>query len=478
MEDNTEAKYYSQNDHLAAIGFQAQPGDIYYMNPPKELNTYPMYINDPKKVEKTIGSFIQYTMDGTDITEPLYRRYSDFFALHQKLIQRWPGIYIPPIPPKKISGNLDPNLIKTRMRLLNRFCLNLSNIEYLYKSEETNIFRNNIPEVANAINKLPELNYGEILARMKEAFPEYNENYDIIVGKGKFSQFESFLTINANKIKEFREMVNNASEKRETDIKQFLELIKNFTNYEKENMINYADKNENALIFNNPSFNNLSEKIIKLKQEMINPFVAFKDWLQEEELDVDAMQLAIKRIQMLIETEGKLVDKLKSIQEDIKKDGEGAVNFFKSIFKKKEEILAQLRKEEQETQEKIDNIREIIKIVGDNMENQIEVFKNDKANNYYKYLKMFAIMQRESNRVVRELWDLVKEALNQINPKEDYNDDNPPKNNDDYVPAKNYQIDQNENENEIHDEKEEEQQQQPEEKEEKEEKQDDENHEE
>ena len=139
--------------------------------------------------------------------------------------------------------------------------------------------------------------------------------------------------------------------------------------------------------------------------------------------------------------------------------------------------MAQLRKEEQETQEKIDNIREIIKIVGDNMENQIEVFKNDKANNYYKYLKMFAIMQRESNRVVRELWDLVKEALNQINPKEDYNDDNPPKNNDDYVPAKNYQLDQNENENEIHDEKEEEQQQ-PEEKEEKEEKQDDENHEE
>ena len=139
--------------------------------------------------------------------------------------------------------------------------------------------------------------------------------------------------------------------------------------------------------------------------------------------------------------------------------------------------MAQLRKEEQETQEKIDNIREIIKIVGDNMENQIEVFKNDKANNYYKYLKMFAIMQRESNRVVRELWDLVKEALNQINPKEDYNDDNPPKNNDDYAPAKNYQLDQNENENEIHDEKEEEQQQ-PEEKEEKEEKQDDENHEE
>ena len=128
---------YSQNDPLEAIGYQAQPGDIYYMNPPKQLSTYPMYIDNPKKMEKTVGSYIGYTMDGTDITEQLTRRYSDFFALYEKLVQRWPGIYIPRIPPKKITGNQDPSMIKTRMRLLNRFCLNLSNIDYLYKAEET-----------------------------------------------------------------------------------------------------------------------------------------------------------------------------------------------------------------------------------------------------------------------------------------------------------------------------------------------------
>ena len=36
------------------------------------------------------------------------------------------------------------------MRFLNRFWLDLSNIDYLYKAEETNIFRNNVPDVANA----------------------------------------------------------------------------------------------------------------------------------------------------------------------------------------------------------------------------------------------------------------------------------------------------------------------------------------
>ena len=442
MTDNEiDGKSYSQVDYLAAIGFQAQPGDIYYMNPPKELSSYPMYIDNPKKVEKpVVGSFIQYTMDGTDITEPLTRRYSDFFSLYEKLLQRWPGIYIPRVPPKKITGNMDPSVIRTRMRLLNRFCLNLSNIEYLYKAEETNIFRNNIPDVANAINKLPELSLSEILTRMKEAFPEYNENYDIIVGKSKFETFETFLTACEKKIGEFKSSVDSASEKRDADKKQFLELVKGFTNYEKDNMMIYADNNVNSLIFFNPAYSSLSERVLKLKQDMINPFVAFRDWLQEEILDVEAMKEALKQIRNLLETESKLKDKLNTLEEDLKKGQQGQVNIFKSIFKKKEDIIAEMEKEKEITQQKIADIGEIIKIVGDNMENQIEIFKNDKTQNYYKYLKMFAILQRESNRVIRELWTLVKNGLNDINPNM-ASDDN-------YQPQpENYE---NNEQNEIH----------------------------
>ena len=407
---------YSQNDPLEAIGYQAEPGDIYYMNPPKQLSTYPMYIDNPKKVDKTVGSYIAYTMDGTDVTEQLTRRYSDFFALYEKLVQRWPGIYVPRIPPKKITGNQDPSVIKTRMRLLNRFCLNLSNIEYLYKAEETNIFRNNIPDVANAINKLPELNYSDMLSRMKEAFREFNVNYDIIVGKSKISEFDAFLKKCQKNIEEFQNSVNLASEKREIEKKQYLEMIHGFSNYEKDNMISYADGNEAQLIFYNPSYSSLSEKVLKLKQEMINPFIAFKHWLEEETLDVEAMQIAIRQINQLLEDEEKLKEKLATLEEDIKKGQAGQVNFFKGLFKKKEDIVAEAEKDKENTEQKIKDLEVIIKIVGDNMENQIEVFKNDKTQNYYKYLKMFAILQRESNKVVRELWTLVKNALNDISP--------------------------------------------------------------
>jgi hypothetical protein len=405
---------YSQNDPLASIGYSAQPGDVYYINPPKELSSYPMYIDNPKKIDRTVGSYICYTMDGTDITEQLTRRYSDFFSLYEKLLQRWPGVYIPRIPPKKITGNMDPSNIKTRMRLLNRFCLNLSNIEYLYKAEETTLFRTNVSDVGNAINKLADFNYSDILARMKEAFPDYNENYDIIVGKMKISEFEAFLKKCQKNIEEFQTSVNSASEKREVQKTQYLALIHGFSNYEKDNIMSYADNNESSLIFYNPSYSSLSEKVLKLKQEMINPFIIFKDWLEEELLDIEAMEIAIKQIYQLMDNQDKLKEKLNQIEENIKSGGQGSI--FKTLFKKKEEIIAEAEKEKETTEQKIKDGEEILKIVGENMENQIENFKKDKTQRYYRNLKMFAIMQRESNRVVRELWTLVKNALNDISP--------------------------------------------------------------
>jgi hypothetical protein len=178
--------------------------------------------------------------------------------------------------------------------------------------------------------------------------------------------------------------------------------------------MSYADNNESSLIFYNPSYSSLSEKVLKLKQEMINPFIIFKDWLEEELLDIEAMEIAIKQIYQLMDNQDKLKEKLNQIEENIKSGGQGSI--FKTLFKKKEEIIAEAEKEKETTEQKIKDGEEILKIVGENMENQIENFKKDKTQRYYRNLKMFAIMQRESNRVVRELWTLVKNALNDISP--------------------------------------------------------------
>jgi hypothetical protein len=414
-EKDNEPFDYNQVDPLQAIGYTAEPGDIYYINPPQELTTYPMYIENPQKIEKKMGTYIAYTLNGTDITEQMSRRYSDFRALYEKLVQRWPGVYVPRIPPKKITKNTSRKMIKRRMRLLNRFCLNLSNIDYLYSSDETSLFKGNTPDLANAITKLPDLTNEDYLTKLKDAFPQYNENYDILIGKGKINEFDIFLKKSLKNIEVFQKSVESAVEKREHEKKKYVELINGLVDYEKNGMISYADDNNSCLIFSNPSYTELAEKVNKLKDEMINPYTAFRDWLEEEVLDAEAMSIAIKGINDLIEKEDKCRQRLESIEAEIKKL-EGGGSTLKTLFKKKEDVLATKQKEKEEAQEKVDNMGLIVKIVADNMENQIEEFKNIKTQTYYKYLKIFAILQRESNRVIRELWTLVKNALNEVAP--------------------------------------------------------------
>ena len=60
---------------------------------------------NPKKSSQ--GDYIVYTVLGYDRQGKIdiERRYSDFEVLRTAFIDRWPGLYIPPIPHKKKIGN-------------------------------------------------------------------------------------------------------------------------------------------------------------------------------------------------------------------------------------------------------------------------------------------------------------------------------------------------------------------------------------
>jgi hypothetical protein len=49
------------------------------------------------------------------------RRYSEFIWLHDWLVKLFPGIFIPPIPPKKVLGNKEAGFVAERREDLQRF---------------------------------------------------------------------------------------------------------------------------------------------------------------------------------------------------------------------------------------------------------------------------------------------------------------------------------------------------------------------
>ena len=56
------------------------------------------------------------------------------------LRERWPGYYIPAIPPKKALGNMETDFIRSRLAHLDNFVKQLGQYEFLIESFEFSTF--------------------------------------------------------------------------------------------------------------------------------------------------------------------------------------------------------------------------------------------------------------------------------------------------------------------------------------------------
>ena len=166
-----------------------------------------MYITDPVLIKDGITKYTSYSLRGTDVPETLNRRYRDFDALRNKLTERWPGVYIPNIPPKKVVGAHEQDFVDNRKEMLNRFCDKLSTIRYLFESEEMKVFLENVRDVPKAMSSVPQHSYEELLKKYSHTFTEYDDNYDTIQGKINQSNFLRILKAAQPRIKQFKELV-------------------------------------------------------------------------------------------------------------------------------------------------------------------------------------------------------------------------------------------------------------------------------
>lgn len=134
-----------------------------------------LYVSDPVVNKDTITSFVTYNLKGKIITEILVRRYRDFDALRSKLMENWPGVYIPNIPHKQAVGANNREVIEMRMEQINRFLLKLSQLPHLFNSDELSQFLKDTPDTQKSINSMPNQSYGEILIKYHKLFTDYNE---------------------------------------------------------------------------------------------------------------------------------------------------------------------------------------------------------------------------------------------------------------------------------------------------------------
>lgn len=134
-----------------------------------------LYI-DSFKIIKATMSYAVYILKGSFLTSDIQRRYSDFFILRKALAAKWPCLFIPQIPPKKTTGNLDNDFLELRMRLLNHFLDRITETKEIFNSDEVKLFISPGDNFKSAVSNLPGHKYTDLVQKYLAEIEGYSED--------------------------------------------------------------------------------------------------------------------------------------------------------------------------------------------------------------------------------------------------------------------------------------------------------------
>ena len=367
-----------------------------------------LYVCDPVLIKDGVTPYTSYTLKGKGLPESLNRRYRDFDALRKKLVERWPGVFIPNIPHKKTIGSTDKGTVELRIEQINRFLKKLSNIDYLFKSDEMELFLQNSSNIPKILDNIKEESYQDKLKKYCQVFVDYDENFDTIAGKTDQENFSKQLSIIYQNLRAFKNFIQGERERYSVFQKQYLAILNLLSFYEKDVIKNLIGENDDKLVLFNPQNIDISKNISTAEENLINPYDRLFDSFTEDFLDAEAMQEALEGLKNLRETYNKLTKNLTSVNvqlNDLQAGKTNVKNLFS--FKNKEDNSNKLMIEKEKLEKDIDNLGQIIKIATFNMQIQIKNFKSISLENYYKELRLIQEDTERNAKIIDTLWDSV-----------------------------------------------------------------------
>ena len=368
----------------------------------------PLYVSDPIHNKEGVTGYTSYTLQGSKLPEPLSRRYRDFDALRKKLIDRWPGVFIPNIPHKKTVGNKDKEIVDMRIEMINRFLKKLSKIDYLYNSDEMELFLQNSSNVSKTLDSIKDETYEELLKKYSSVFTDYDDNFDQLAGKSDQDEFGKKLIQNYPRLRAFRAFVYAEKERFKEQQADYLAVINKISFYEKEIVQTLVNNDENKLVFYNMKNINLCKNISNAQDKVINPYDRLYDAVTEDYLSTEAMIEALESLKGLHDNYGKLTQNLTSTNVQLNDLQAGKTNFKSMfIFKGKEEKISKLMMDKEKLEKDIENLGQVIKIATFNMQNEIKNFKNVSLENYYGELSRIESDTEANAKIFDDLWDTV-----------------------------------------------------------------------
>jgi len=366
------------------------------------------------KSDNPITKYVLYHIKGTDKEGAFdcWRRYSDFNKIRAILVARWPGCYIPPLPEKKMVGNLDKKFIEDREKFLHYFSNKMCEIPYLYYSEEFQIFlRTTNSDIDKALGPLNIIVYEDIINKYSVAFRHLagkEINSEATLKLATFTGYMKKVAIMFESFKSVAKGMAAAKKKLHSSFHEFQNLL--MVEYEKTMLLEYSQNKEDFHVFKTPSSQNLNiltEKInIDGKRQSLESLF---ELIKLEDKEVKSMLEAINAKEKYEGLKMKSIEKKKNETQELQNILAGKTTL-KTVFssKSKDEHAAVIEKSINQANKDVENltlINEMITLII--AHHEIEKFKADKTNKYYEVIKQVAETQAESAKNFEEYWNTI-----------------------------------------------------------------------
>jgi sorting nexin-1/2 len=148
-------------------------------------------VSDPVK-----GGHTTYTVRGTDNDGPFEGSwwYNDFHAVREILVWNWPGLYVPPIPPKKMTGNKDERFVEDRLIFLDRFMKQMAKNPHLLNSDTFKVFAWPSGDIEKTLNMHPKPTAESYVERFRNVLhvDEFPSDSSVRAAKEVINDFSAF----------------------------------------------------------------------------------------------------------------------------------------------------------------------------------------------------------------------------------------------------------------------------------------------
>ncbi|OMJ95093.1 hypothetical protein SteCoe_1633 [Stentor coeruleus] len=353
----------------------------------EELVGSSIAIKEYSVIEEKFGKKTLYTICGSDSNGSfqIVRRYSEFFILRAVLVERWPGFYVPKIPSKQVLGNLDPAFIEKRKKLLELFLKKISNLEYIYQSNEFQAFIRNTCDYKALVKTFDHMEIKTAEGIFK-TFPRFLRNEIPENVDEKFIEAENIFKVALQALIEFQD--------------QCRLCVESFDSFEVDLIAFIAEFREIGTVFTAKT----SEA--GNRESFFNPYVILLDWVFAEILDVESLIEAIETRYKYHLVVASLENKLESHKKSLTKIQSGKKTFSQYFSKKSKEDIEQKTQSEIEILEKnIQVSKDCHKIMSLRLLNkEIPMFKTAKLETYKHIMKVF------STASIQELTILVQQT--------------------------------------------------------------------